>query len=58
MHVTDKDDPHSLTAGDESRPKTISSADLLGGQDEVMIQHNGSTYRLRITRQDKLILTK
>ena len=56
--MTDKDEPHSLTAADENRPKTISSTDLLGGQDEVMIQHNGSIYRLRLTRQDKLILTK
>ncbi|WP_240035559.1 hemin uptake protein HemP [Hwanghaeella grinnelliae] len=36
----------------------ISSADLLGGRPEVMIEHNGDLYRLRHTRQGKLILTK
>ena len=36
----------------------ISSEDLLGGRPEVMIEHNGDLYRLRHTRQGKLILTK
>ena len=39
-------------------PELIASADLFGGQNEVVIVHNGARYRLRITRQDKLILTK
>lgn len=36
----------------------LPSADLLRGQKAVSIQHNGSLYRLQITRQGKLILTK
>ena len=56
--MTDDPDPHSLSEAAKRRPRTISSAELLGGQDEIVIQHNGSLYRLRITRQDKLILTK
>jgi hemin uptake protein HemP len=46
------------------RPSTINSSqpvesrDLLQGRDQVEILHRGETYRLRITRQGKLILTK
>lgn len=38
--------------------KTVASAELFDGESEVLILHNGEQYRLRITRQDKLILTK
>ncbi|OMG54035.1 hypothetical protein BJN45_11250 [Azonexus hydrophilus] len=37
---------------------SISSLTLFGNSNEISIQHCGSDYRLRITRQDKLILTK
>lgn len=36
----------------------LSSQQLFAGKQEVLIQHNGQLYRLRITRQNKLILTK
>ncbi len=36
----------------------LESAALFGGKDEVLIAHGGETYRLRRTRQNKLILTK
>ena len=39
-------------------PKTVMSSALFEGSSEVLILHNGVQYRLRITRQDKLILTK
>jgi hemin uptake protein HemP len=39
-------------------PRSIDSAALFAGSNELIIIHNGSPYRLRITRQDKLILTK
>lgn len=35
-----------------------SSEQLFGSEREVAIQHDGSVYRLRITRQRKLILNK
>ena len=41
-----------------SAPARIDGAQLFGGQREVLIVHNGEEYRLRITRQEKLILTK
>jgi len=36
----------------------LASAELLGGRGEVEILHQGEIYRLRRTRQGKLILTK
>lgn len=34
------------------------SAELFGTEREVIIDHGGEEYRLRLTRQGKLILTK
>ncbi len=34
------------------------TATLFGGRREILIQHGDKVYRLRITRQGKLILTK
>jgi len=39
-------------------PATFDVATLLGGQQEVRLLHRGQEYRLRVTRQGKLILTK
>lgn len=39
-------------------PRPLDSATLLGAKGEVEIAHRGETYRLRRTRQGKLILTK
>ncbi|MHB1214857.1 MAG: hemin uptake protein HemP [Thiobacillus sp.] len=39
-------------------PGGIATARLFQGSREVLIDHNGETYRLRITKNDKLILTK
>jgi hemin uptake protein HemP len=39
-------------------PREIDSAGLFAGRNEVIIVHKGGRYRLRITRQDKLILNK
>jgi hemin uptake protein HemP len=39
-------------------PAEISAETLFQGQQEVRIQHQGEQYRLRITRNGKLILTK
>ncbi len=36
----------------------VDSKQLFEGQRELIIQHLGEEYRLRITRHDKLILTK
>lgn len=36
----------------------VKSEELLRGGQEIIITHQGETYRLRITRNNKLILTK
>jgi len=41
-----------------SRAPTIPSHELFRGTQEVVIVHRQEQYRLRITRQGKLILTK
>ncbi|HEY9539452.1 MAG TPA: hemin uptake protein HemP [Kiloniellaceae bacterium] len=47
----------------EARPRKAAarrllSRDLLGGAQEVVIEHDGDFYRLRCTSKGKLILTK
>ena len=39
-------------------PRALESGELFAGRDEILIAHQGETYRLRRTRQGKLILTK
>lgn len=39
-------------------PKLISSDELFGEERQILIDHAGSVYRLQITKQGKLILTK
>ena len=48
-------------AGESAPPaalRRISSQRLLAGERELVIQHMGSEYHLRLTRNGKLILTK
>lgn len=54
-------------AGDSSRPianqhitadQPLVSENLFNGRKTICIEHNGKRYTLRITSQDKLILTK
>jgi hemin uptake protein HemP len=42
----------------DAATRRISSQSLLKGERELVIQHQGSEYHLRLTRNDKLILTK
>lgn len=42
----------------EPQLKTYGSRELFDGSREVGIEHGGSLYRLKITRQGKLILNK
>ncbi|MBC2885380.1 hemin uptake protein HemP [Ochrobactrum sp. CM-21-5] len=42
----------------DPRLKTYGSGELFEGSREVGIEHGGSLYRLKITRQGKLILNK
>jgi hemin uptake protein HemP len=67
MAVPDKDDlkdqssQPSVSSGRRSidlADHQIDSRDLFVGTREVTIAHAGETYRLRLTAQNKLILTK
>jgi hemin uptake protein HemP len=49
--------PKTPPAGDLASP-VVHSDELFAGRHEITILHKGVSYRLRITRQDKLILTK
>jgi hemin uptake protein HemP len=44
--------------GSGASRKRWTSGDLFDGDQEILIEHAGQEYRLRITRQGKLILTK
>lgn len=45
-------------ASDTASPRRLSLETLMGGRREVIIQHRGEDYRLRLTSNDKLLLTK
>lgn len=45
-------------AGKAPVPQPLDSRALFVGSSEVVIVHGAETYRLRLTRQNKLILTK
>lgn len=51
---------HPLPAAPESIPDQagLSTQHLFRGRQEIVIDHKGEAYRLRITKNDKLILTK
>jgi hemin uptake protein HemP len=51
-------DAAGLTPAMPATARVVESERLLQGGNEVLIRHGGETYRLRHTRNDKLILTK
>ena len=50
--------PRSTLRLPSARAPRIDSERLLSGGRELVIDHAGQEYRLRLTRNDKLILTK
>ena len=48
-------DPHRV---ETPRPPIVRTEQLFGSRREIIIKHGQEEYRLRITRADKLILTK
>jgi hemin uptake protein HemP len=57
--VNSKMNPEQKPSVSEPRkaPQKVASATLLGPDRELVIVHNGREYRLRLTQNDKLILT-
>ncbi len=52
-------EPNSDSANETNQTtKVLSAIDLFGGAREIVIDHDGEFYRLRITRRGKLILQK
>jgi hemin uptake protein HemP len=53
---------HSAGEAPRAKPErdgvSIDSAQLMAGRRELLIRHGTSTYRLRVTASEKLILTK
>jgi hemin uptake protein HemP len=45
-------------ADPKQTPVTLDAATLFGGRPEIRLLHRGQEYRLRVTKQGKLILTK
>ncbi len=50
--------PAAPAARRAPQPAALDSVTLLAGGSEVMIRHGAEVYRLRVTRQNRLILTK
>lgn len=48
----------TLTPGENGQPPLVNTEQLFQDQDTLRIAHEGSFYLLRITRENKLILTK
>lgn len=55
MHVSSAPPPAKAAP---SPMRRVSGAELMAGQREIAILHDGQEYRLRITAAGKLILTK
>lgn len=51
-----ENEPHRDGGG--ARSRHIKVSELLGSEREVILEHAGQEYRLRITSKGKLILTK
>lgn len=60
MSRDDADTPHSRppAAAAAGRPRRLKVSELLEGQREAILVHGDQEYRLRITANGKLILTK
>ncbi|QLL63834.1 hemin uptake protein HemP [Sinorhizobium mexicanum] len=54
---TDTARPSQPSLADRSQ-RIVESRDLFRGDSEILISHDGAIYRMRITRQGKLILNK
>ncbi|MBO6726370.1 MAG: hemin uptake protein HemP [Rhizobiaceae bacterium] len=59
VHIVHPSQPlKNLSALNPLPVRTLSSRNLFEGRREIAIEHGESVYRLKITRQGKLILNK
>ena len=54
----DSGEPHPAAAPSGGSPRRLALEAILDGRREVIIHHRGEDYRLRLTSNDKLLLTK
>jgi hemin uptake protein HemP len=54
----DADADRSKPDAGDANPRVVSARELLGSARTLRIEHAGSIYTLRLTRNDRLILTK
>ena len=52
------DNDNRSLAARADRPRRVPLSRILGNDREIVIEFNGADYKLRITRNHKLILTK
>jgi hemin uptake protein HemP len=55
---TEMQRPMAGAGGGSPEVRTVVARDLLGTRGIVRIEHEGETYTLRVTRNNRLILTK
>jgi hemin uptake protein HemP len=58
MSVEPQKSPLPPSKGDTVHEVVIDARQLFRGEREIVIEHDGVRYRLRITRRNKLILQK
>jgi hemin uptake protein HemP len=58
MTRDDPELPHAPRPTATPNPRRLKVSELLGGAREAILEHDGQDYRLRITANGKLILTK
>ncbi len=56
--VKQQQNPPQPARPDNAPAQTLTSAELMQGRREIVIEHQGERYRLQQTRNGKLILTK
>jgi hemin uptake protein HemP len=57
-NLSSSEDCETLTVNSDSENCILDSKSLFGSKKLISIQHEGSVYKLRITRRGKLILNK
>lgn len=58
MNETKPDHTRPPVAAQTNIEKRVAFSEIAGDANEVLIEHDGQTYRLRLTRNGKLILNK
>ena len=59
-HPTPRSTPETepRVEGTTAPPGSLIFTEIAHGANEILIEHHGQVYRLRLTRNDKLILSK